>query len=56
MVTSGKVGIKVNLTLAMANANELRNDVEVKKKKKTQKQVIIIVERKKVRRKQERKK
>ena len=34
MVTSGKVGIKVNLTLAMANANELRNDVELKKKKR----------------------
>lgn len=34
MVTSGKVGIKVNLTLAMANANELRNGVEVKKEKR----------------------
>lgn len=33
MVTCETAGIKVDLTLAMANANELRNGVEEGKKK-----------------------
>jgi hypothetical protein len=46
-------GYKVDLTLAMAIANELQNGVE---EGKSQKQVVIIVKKRKVRGKQEREK